>query len=262
MYRLRLEHQPEAVPTDVVFRIAPDAAMGAKELAVQQTVADLGFATPRVRLTRPPDQELGGAWSVMDFATGTPPLGDLNGIGALRRAPTLFNRLPAQLAGPMAALHALDPEPVSAAVDAMAPTVVWRVDRLLEHFEVAASALDRPDLATAIRALIHRRPPEGVTVICHGDLHPFNLLVTDDGAVTVIDWTAAVTVSRSPAPWCPGYCQAFSARCSKCSKAVTSPPRTSAVVSNSASALGSLILSTSSRAWSAVCCSMTFSLIV
>lgn len=159
MYRLRLEHQPEAVPTDVVFRIAPDAAMGAKELAVQQTVADLGFATPRVRLTRPPDQELGGAWSVMDFATGTPPLGDLNGIGALRRAPTLFNRLPAQLAGPMAALHALDPEPVSAAVDAMAPTVVWRVDRLLEHFEVAASALDRPDLATAIRALIHRRPP-------------------------------------------------------------------------------------------------------
>ena len=29
-------------------------------------------------------------------------------------------------------------------------------------------------------------------MICHGDLHPFNLLVQDNGTVTVIDWTAAV----------------------------------------------------------------------
>lgn len=204
MYRLRLQQQPEPVPTEVVFRIAPDAAMGAKELAVQQTVADMGFSTPRVRLTRPSDQELGGAWSVMDFATGTPPLGDLNGIAALRRAPTLFNRLPAQLAGPMAALHALDPEPVSVAVDAVAPTVAWRVDELLEHFDVAAAALDRPDLAEAVRALAACRPSENTTVICHGDLHPFNLLVTDDGAITVIDWTAAIRAK-------PAYDVAFTA---------------------------------------------------
>lgn len=204
MYRLHLEHQPEAVPPDVVFRIAPDAAMGAKELAVQQSVADLGFPTPRVRLTRPADQELGGAWSVMDFATGTPPLGDLSGVAALLRAPKLFARLPAQLAGPMVALHALDPEPVSAAVEAMAPTVVWRVDRLLEHFEVAASALDRPDLVAAVRVLIDLRLPEGDTVICHGDLHPFNLLVTAGGDITVVDWTAAIRAE-------PAYDVAFTA---------------------------------------------------
>ena len=52
MYRLHLDGQPEDVPSDVVFRIAPDPAMGAKELVVQQTVADLGFATPQVRLSR------------------------------------------------------------------------------------------------------------------------------------------------------------------------------------------------------------------
>ena len=110
MYRLRLDGQPRAVPTEVVFRIAPDAAMGAKELAVQQAVAELGFPTPRVRLTRPVDDELGGAWSIMDFAPGTPPLGDLNGIAALRSAPALFTRVPGQLADPMAALHTLDPD--------------------------------------------------------------------------------------------------------------------------------------------------------
>jgi aminoglycoside phosphotransferase (APT) family kinase protein len=192
MYRLRLEGQPRAVPSDIVFRIAPDAAMGAKELAVQQTVAGMGFSTPQVRLTRPVDADLGGAWSLMDFAPGSPPLGDLDGIAALRRAPALFARLPAQLAGPMAALHALDPEPVSAAVDAVAPTVAWRVEQLLEHFESAAAVLGQSDLADAVRSLADCRPTEGPTAICHGDLHPFNLLVSHDGNVTVVDWTAAI----------------------------------------------------------------------
>ena len=160
MYRLRLDGQPNGVPADVVFRIAPDSAMGAKEFAVQQTVADMGYPTPRVRLTGTAGDDLGGSWSVMDFASGTPPLGDLNGIAALRRAPKLFANLPGQLAVPMARLHALDPEPVSSAVRAAAPTVAWSVGELLEHFETAADALRRPDLAAAIRVLTERRPSE------------------------------------------------------------------------------------------------------
>lgn len=192
MYRLRLEGQPQGVPSEVVFRIAPDAAMGAKELAVQQTVAEMGFATPRVRLAGPVDAELGGSWSVMDFAQGTPPLGDLNGIAALRRAPALFARMPKQLAAAMAALHALDPDLVSAAVEEASPTVAWRIKTLLEHFEAAADVVVRPDLVAAVRSLAEHRPRERATVICHGDLHPFNLLVDDDGDVTVIDWTAAI----------------------------------------------------------------------
>ena len=192
MYRLCLKGQPPEVPEEVVFRIAPDAAMGAKELVVQQTIADMGFATPRVRLSGPVDAELGGSWSVMDFAQGTPPLGDLNGIAALRRAPALFARMPNQLAAAMAGLHALDPSPVTAAVDEASPTVAWRVKTLLEHFEAGAEVLGRSDLVAAVRALAEGRPREGATVICHGDLHPFNLLVDDDGDVTVIDWTAAI----------------------------------------------------------------------
>ena len=62
MYRLRLVGQPLGVPSDVVFRIAPDAAMGAKELAVQRTIAEMGFGTPRVRLAGPVDDALGGVW--------------------------------------------------------------------------------------------------------------------------------------------------------------------------------------------------------
>ena len=29
-------------------------------------------------------------------------------------------------------------------------------------------------------------------MLCHGDMHPFNVLVTDDGALTVLDWSAAM----------------------------------------------------------------------
>ena len=191
MYRLQLAGQPPGVPSAVVFRIAPDAAMGAKELAVQRTVAELGFATPPVRLSGPVDERLGGSWSVMDFAAGSPPLGDLNGIAALRRAPALFTHLPVQLATAMAEIHAIDPEPVTAAVATAAPSVAWRVEDLFEHFEAGANALGRADLSSAVRALADRRTVEGPTVICHGDLHPFNLLVDQAGEVTVVDWTAA-----------------------------------------------------------------------
>jgi aminoglycoside phosphotransferase (APT) family kinase protein len=203
MYRVRLNGQPHDVPSEVVLRIAPDAAMGAKELAVQRAVADAGFCTPRVRLVRRSDAELGGTWSVMDFAAGRPPLGDLDGIGALAGARRLFARLPAQLAIPMARLHALDPAPVSAAVRAAAPTVAWRVEDLLGHFASGADALGRPDLVAAVQALVGLRPAEGPTVVCHGDLHPFNLLV-HDGDVTVIDWTGALLAE-------PAYDVAFTA---------------------------------------------------
>lgn len=192
MYRLRVEGQPPGVPGDLVFRIAPDAAMGAKEIAVQQAVATLGYPTPTIRYARTDDVDEGGPWSIMDFSVGAPPLSDLNGLAALRRAAALFRQLPMQLATPMAALHALDPQSVTTAVTANAPTVAWDIQTLLSHFEAGASSLDRPDLVAIVQALAARRPDPTAEVVCHGDLHPFNLLVADSGATTVLDWTGAI----------------------------------------------------------------------
>jgi len=44
----------------------------------------------------------------------------------------------------------------------------------------------------AIRWLDANPPPVEPEVICHGDLHPFNLLVGAAGRVTVLDWSAAL----------------------------------------------------------------------
>jgi aminoglycoside phosphotransferase (APT) family kinase protein len=60
--------------------------------------------------------------------------------------------------------------------------VAHQVDRARE--------LGRPDIARAAERLLAAEPPAGPAVIAHGDLHPFNLLVTP-GETQLIDWTVA-----------------------------------------------------------------------
>jgi aminoglycoside phosphotransferase (APT) family kinase protein len=192
MFRLHVDGQPPDVPADLVFRLAPDASMGAKEIAVQRAVAELGYPTPTIRYAQTGDDAGADAWSIMDFAAGTSPLGDLDGIAALRKAVALFRRLPRQLALPMAALHHLDPATVTAAVTTDAPSVAWNVDTLLGRFATGAAALDRPDLVAIVDGLAAKQPDPLAEVVCHGDLHPFNLLVDATGSTTVLDWTGAI----------------------------------------------------------------------
>lgn len=190
MFRVELTGQPAEVPAQLVLRIAPDPAMGAKELAVQEVVAAQGYPTPRIH-ARGVDAA-GRPWALMDFVDGRPPLDGLDGLAAVRRAPRLLGSLPSEMAIALARLHRLDPEPVTAAVRASAPSVAWQVDDLLGHFEAGARVLDRTELAGAIVRLADRRPPEAATVVCHGDFHPFNLLADGDRNTTVIDWTGAL----------------------------------------------------------------------
>jgi len=52
-----------------------------------------------------------------------------------------------------------------------------------------AAIIGRVDLAATARSLADRTP--AARVICHGDLHPFNLLVDGD-RWTILDWSTAV----------------------------------------------------------------------
>jgi aminoglycoside phosphotransferase (APT) family kinase protein len=190
MTRLELTGQPRGVPPSLVLRIAPDQAMGEKELAVQETLAQSGYPTPAVR-ARGVDDE-GRPWALMDFVDGVPLLAGLEGPAALRRAPRLLVSLASVMADALANLHQIDPEPVTAAVQAVAPSVAWRVEDLLVHLAVGAEGVERPDLAVAVERLTDRRPPEAPRVVCHGDFHPFNILTGGDGSTTVVDWTGAL----------------------------------------------------------------------
>jgi aminoglycoside phosphotransferase (APT) family kinase protein len=197
MARLAVTGTPAGVPNDLVLRIAPHAEMGAKELAVQRRMAAAGVATPPIRLAGPAGEAFGGAWAVMDFVPGAPLLAGLDGPGVIRRLPRLARRLPVQLADTMAAVHRIEPGPVLDHVRQAAPTAAFTVEELLPHLATAADASRDPALIAAAGALTASLPDQSGGVICHGDLHPLNL-IENAGRLIVLDWTGAVL-----AP--PGY---------------------------------------------------------
>jgi aminoglycoside phosphotransferase (APT) family kinase protein len=186
---------PEGWPAELVARLMPDEAMAQKETAVQTAVANAGYRTPVVRASGNSSTGLGHAFMVMDRAPGGPLLAGLDGIAALVRAPLLARRIPDVLARSMASLHALDSAPVRAELEAMRD-VVTDMPSMLEALARGAEVCGRADLVAAAAALTSRRRAEEPLVICHGDLHPFNLLVDIDGTVTVLDWTASLIAAR------------------------------------------------------------------
>lgn len=192
MAHLRLTGTPHRVPHDLVLRVAPDPQMGAKELAVQAAMHDAGIPTPRIQLTGAPGGPLTDAWALMDFAPGDSLISGLDGAAALRRLPQLLRRLPAQLADTMTAIHQIDPQPVVERVRQAAPTAAVTIDELWPHLHAGAETAQRPDLHDALDQLADTQPDQSAAVVCHGDLHPFNLLEDPNGSITVLDWTGAL----------------------------------------------------------------------
>jgi aminoglycoside phosphotransferase (APT) family kinase protein len=189
MAHVRLAHVPPHVPEEVVVRVVPDALMGAKELAVQSAVADAGVATPHIHLTGQSGGSLGGAWAVMDYVDGRQLLAGFDGVAAIRQLPLLLRRLPRQLAATMTAIHGIDPEPIVERVRAAAPRAALSIDEIWHHLHAASGPFD--SLRSALEHLRETMPSQGRAVVCHGDFHPFNLLIDDAGKVTVLDWTGA-----------------------------------------------------------------------
>ena len=191
LVRFRLQDAPEGWQGDLVARVMPDSGIAAKETAVQAEVAAQGYPTPTVRLAGGPEAGLGQAFMVMDLAAGGPLLGSLGGLGAVAALPRLARRLPVTLATAMADLHRLDAAPLRARLKAAGATGVG-VDAALASLAMSVELSGRPDLLDAARWLQGHSPAAAPEVICHGDLHPFNVLVAADGAVTVLDWSASL----------------------------------------------------------------------
>lgn len=189
-----LADPPPDWPAELVARVMPDAWVARKETIVHAAVAAQGFPTPAVRSCGGPEAGLGRAFMVMDRADGVPLLSGLDGVKAIASTGRLVRRLPDVLARTMAQLHALDPEPVRtrlAGVD-VAP---WTVTGLLAVLARHAADFGRADLVQAARWLIEHPPGPACEVVCHGDLHPFNLLVSE-GQVTLLDWSSSLLAPR------------------------------------------------------------------
>jgi aminoglycoside phosphotransferase (APT) family kinase protein len=190
-----LTKPPPGWPTELVARVMPDPAVARKETIVQTVMSAAGFPTPAIRAQGGPDDGLGRAFMIMDRAPGAPLLPSLSGAAAIPAAVSLARQLPEELAVAMAALHALDPGPVRAALGA-ADEAPSTIPSLLVTLEYAARTYRRDDLAAAATWLIGHPKSSMAPVVCHGDLHPFNMLI-DGRQVTVLDWSASLLAPRA-----------------------------------------------------------------
>ena len=196
LFAFSLRGAPDGWPPDLVARLMPEASVARKEIIVQAGAAAAGYPTPAVRVHGDAASGLGRAFMVMDRAAGSPLLGGLEHGVPFARLPRLLREIPERLASCMAALHALEVEPIRRQLAAEYDGAST-LDALLDWFERSAKDLDRHDLADAAAALAANRVASAPDVLCHGDLHPMNVLVDDtSGAVTVLDWTAAVFAPR------------------------------------------------------------------
>jgi aminoglycoside phosphotransferase (APT) family kinase protein len=95
----------------------------------------------------------------------------------------------------MARLHALDPDLVRGELEQVRDIPVT-VPGLLAALARFAGEFGRTDLVDAAHWLADHPPGPAADVICHGDLHPFNLLADGD-QVTVLDWSTALLAPRA-----------------------------------------------------------------
>jgi aminoglycoside phosphotransferase (APT) family kinase protein len=191
-----LDHAPPGWRGQLVARVMPDAQTAAKETVVQAAMADAGVPTPTVRASGGPDNGLGRAFMVMDRAEGVPLLAGIERVSGLLGAPRRLWRMPDVLASVMAQLHATDPAPTRqrlAQLDGVRATLADQLDWL----RAWAQQSNRADLAAAAQWLLDHRGTDANEVVCHGDLHPFNVLVDHDRNVTVLDWSVALLAPRA-----------------------------------------------------------------
>ncbi|MFI5316610.1 MAG: phosphotransferase, partial [Myxococcota bacterium] len=105
-----LADPPRGFAGELVLRRMPDTPHARLEIAIHAAVAELGFATPRVRASGDSSGPLGRSFLIMDRARGETP-DQLTHL--LRRARRAL-RLPRLLAEAAARLHALPVEPLIA----------------------------------------------------------------------------------------------------------------------------------------------------
>lgn len=190
-----LASPPHGWAGELVARLMPDPVTAQKEIVIQAAVAAAGFPTPAVRASGTQDAGLGRAFMIMDRASGRPLLSGLDGIAAFARGLALLRRIPDSLAATMTKLHSLDPGPVRSQLGS-AGHVGTSVGSLAQALRETAARHGRTDLSDAAGWLIAHPPLPAADVICHGDLHPFNLLVDGD-QMTLLDWSSALVGPRA-----------------------------------------------------------------
>ncbi|MHA2427789.1 MAG: phosphotransferase [Candidatus Hermodarchaeia archaeon] len=187
-YRFELQGAPERIPQGLVLRLFPPFSPTGQaylEGTVQTVLYNASFPAPRVVAICTDPAILGGEFLVMAYM-----------VRELLLNASPVDVVPEQLAQTQLWLHSIDPQPV---IDAL--------DRAHIRRDVSACiALPESRIATPSfhwlkpgLAWIHNHIPQEPTtnVICHGDFHPYNILVDKGRISAVLDWSAMYLVDSA-----------------------------------------------------------------
>ena len=184
IYRFRTEAPPAP---GLILRLYPTmrrSASAEREATILRYVAGVGYPAPRVLAASGDGAGFGLPYVVMEEAPGRTTLDQI------RRRPRHVGTLVGSLAAAQASLHALP------AQDWPIPAEGSEIDR--RFAALGDQSFDDPDLAAAVDWLrTHADEVRGEEpAVCHFDFHPLNVLVDDDGRLTVIDWENAALGDR------------------------------------------------------------------
>jgi aminoglycoside phosphotransferase (APT) family kinase protein len=193
LYAFELADPPKGLDGPLVLRLMPDAERARREIAFHAAIARAGFIVPEIRLSGAADGELGSAFIVMTRAPGG---SMLTGLG-VREKLVMLARMPRVLADTMLALHAIDADRVRrAVVEAGCAEASIGLASAVDDVLGTATRLGIPTLRAALDWLRERQPDAARAVVCHGDVHPDNLIVSRGRVTAVVDWTNARLAER------------------------------------------------------------------
>jgi len=133
-------------------------------------------------------EPLARAFSIMDRVAGTT-LHETRGAGARVRRIAALGGLLGEV---QSRLHALPAASVVARLLRRGTDpAALSLDALLADVAHLVRGGSSGELAGALDWLAKRQPGGGGRVLCHGDIHPDNVMVTADGTWTLLDWTNA-----------------------------------------------------------------------
>ena len=178
-YRFELSGAQGELAKPLVLRLYPPnygADSAVWESTVQSVLSGEGFPAARPYVVCTDPSILGGVFFVMALMPGS----------LMVTVP--FETVPGMLGEAHASLHGLDPAPLIDALhkrgfDERRYGLGGRFARLKEQVG------PYPWLHECVDWLLEHRPPEPERLsVCHGDFHPFNLLVQDGQVTAVLDW--------------------------------------------------------------------------
>ena len=166
----------------------PDDRAG-REGGIQRFVANQGYPAPVPLAVEPSEVYLGRPFMIMERAPGVPMLELIAGN------PVAAYRFARKMAELQIELHQLPLDGCPLPSDG---TLVDRRFKETQTLLSQAGTTVPEDAQPALEWLTQHKNvvAEEQEVVCHHDVHPLNILVAEDGALTLLDWSGAAVGDR------------------------------------------------------------------